>query len=67
MQTTLQLFPESPNAHDSYAEALAVNEQKSNALKHYQKAVLLATSQNDSNLKRYQENLMKFEKTLNEN
>ncbi|WP_348717056.1 S41 family peptidase [Tenacibaculum sp. 190130A14a] len=56
----LKLFPKSPNSHDSYASVLALQGNKKEALKHYQKAVLLAKEQNDRRLNMYKANLLKL-------
>jgi len=59
------LFPDSPNAHDSYAEALAQSGRSKDALKHYQLAVNLAAEQNDRRLGQYKKNMTNFEASLN--
>ena len=38
----VEIFPDSPNAHDSYAEVLTLKGNKKEALKHYKQSVLLA-------------------------
>lgn len=59
----LSIFPNSPNAHDSYAEILALKGNKEGALKHYKKAVLLAEKQQDRRLDMYREHLKSFQTT----
>jgi tetratricopeptide (TPR) repeat protein len=59
------IFPESPNAHDSYAETLAMQGRDEVALKHFKKAVTLAEAQKNEELNRYKKNLADFETTLN--
>ncbi|MTI32658.1 S41 family peptidase [Xanthovirga aplysinae] len=54
------LFPNSPNAHDSYAEVLTQNGQKKLALMHYERAVLRAKNQNDRQLELFEKNLNAF-------
>lgn len=61
LKSNLKIFPKSPNAHDSYAEVLAIRNNKKEALKHYKQAVLLAEKQNDRQLEMYKNNLVKFE------
>lgn len=60
-KSNMEIFPKSPNAHDSYAEVLALRNNKKGALKHYKQAVLLAEKQNDRQLEMYKNNLLKFE------
>tara|TARA_R110000796_G_scaffold71409_4_gene162109 strand:- start:32047 stop:33369 length:1323 start_codon:yes stop_codon:yes gene_type:complete len=60
MKSSTQLFPKSPNVHDSYAEILAKQGFKEEALIHYQKAVMLATEQKDRDLAEYEKNLNDF-------
>jgi hypothetical protein len=60
-KSNVEIFPKSPNAHDSYADVLALKDNKKEALKHYKQAVLLAEKQNDSQLEMYKNNLLKFE------
>ena len=55
------IFPDSPNAHDSYAEVLAIQGNKVDALKQYKLAVLLAEKQNNRQLDIYKKNLLNFE------
>ncbi|MCB0637847.1 MAG: hypothetical protein KDC54_14565 [Lewinella sp.] len=52
-----QLFPQSPNVYDSYAEALLMNGKVEAAIQSYQRAVDLATEQEDGNLELFQRNL----------
>ena len=51
------LFPEVPHVFDSYAEALAMDERMEEAVKNYQKAVDVAKSANDPDLKGFEEHL----------
>ena len=44
-KSNVEIFPDSPNAHDSYAEVLALKGNKKKALKHYKQSVLLAEKQ----------------------
>jgi len=60
-KSNMNIFPDSPNGHDSYAEVLALKGNKKEALKHYKQAVLLAEKQNDRQLEIYKNNLLKFE------
>ena len=53
------LYPESPNVHDSYGEALAANGKMKEAIASYEKAVNVAKEKNDPNVNAYQENLNK--------
>ncbi len=59
-----KIFPDSPNAHDSYAEVLELKGDKKEALKHYKQAVLLAEKQNDSRLKDFQTNLSNMQSKM---
>lgn len=61
----VRLFPTSPNAHDSFAEVLALQEKNEEALVHYEKAVELARTKNDRDLKAFEENLAAMKKKLN--
>lgn len=54
------IFPESPNAFDSFAEALTQDGQLDRALKSYQTAVKLAAAQDHYNLASYRQNLQAF-------
>ncbi len=65
-KANLKLFPDSPNAHDSFAEFLALQGKKEEALNHYQQAVTLAEAQNDERLEMYKRNLSEFEAKLNQ-
>lgn len=58
-------FPKSPNVFDSYGEALKINGDLTSALESYQKAVDLATENNDQNLTYYKEALQKIKDELN--
>ena len=64
-KSNTEIFKDSPNAHDSYAEVLALKGNKKEALKHYKQAVLLAEKQNDSQLEAYKNNLSTFNEILN--
>jgi len=59
------LFPNSPNVFDSYGEALKINGDLTSALVSYQKAVDIATENNDKNLTYYKEALQKIKNELN--
>ncbi len=60
-KTNIALFPNSANVYDSYAEALAENDQKDLALMNYKKAVETATKQKDPQLETFQNNLKTFQ------
>ncbi len=64
-KANLRLYPDSPNSHDSYAEFLALQGKKDEALNHYQQAVTLAEAQNDERQEVYKHNLSEFEAKLN--
>lgn len=64
-KANLRLFPDSPNAHDSYAELLALQDKNDEALNHYQQAVRLAKAQNDERQAMFKSNLSEFEAKLN--
>lgn len=53
------LFPDVANVFDSYAEALAMNGKLEEASKNYQKAVDIANSTSDPDLKFFEDNLQK--------
>lgn len=59
-KSNLKIFPNSPNAHDSYAEILALRGNKKGALKHYKQAVTLAKKQNNRQLELFKKNLLNF-------
>ncbi|SHI41157.1 S41 family peptidase [Aquimarina spongiae] len=59
------LFPDSANVYDSYAEALATNNQNDLALINYQKAVKTAAKNNDDQLELFQNNLKAFQEKAN--
>lgn len=61
LKSNVTIFPANPNAHDSYAEILALKGNKKEALKEYQQAVLLAKERKDPQLNAYQKNLSDFE------
>ena len=44
-KSNTEIFPDSPNVHDSYAEVLALKGNKKEALKHYKQLILLADKQ----------------------
>lgn len=56
------LYPDSANAFDSYAEALADMGQSAQALNNYKKAVALAKAQNHINLAVFEQNLAAFDR-----
>jgi len=58
-------FPKSPNVFDSYGEALKINGDLTSALENYQKAVDIATENNDQNLTYYKVALQKIKDELN--
>jgi tetratricopeptide (TPR) repeat protein len=58
-------FPKSPNVFDSYGEALKINGDLKSALESYQKAVDIATENNDQNLTYYKETFQKIKDELN--
>ena len=64
-KSNTEIFTDSPNAHDSYAEVLALKGNKKEALKHYKKAVFLAEKQNDRQLDAFKKNLSTFNQILN--
>ena len=63
-KANMLIFPESPNAHDSYAEVLAIKGKKDEALKHYQKAVDLAEKQKHRQIESYKKNLADFKNKM---
>jgi len=58
------LFPNSANAHDSYAESLMMNGDLESSLKNYQKAVDLATENEDRDLNLFKKNLESIKSKL---
>ncbi|GLR17790.1 S41 family peptidase [Portibacter lacus] len=60
-----KLFPESPNAYDSYGEVLLIKGDLDTSLLSYQQAVDLASKQEDRDLEFYQKNLDKVKKEIN--
>lgn len=58
-------FPKSPNVFDSYGEALKINGDIKAAMENYQKAVDVATENNDKNLTYYKDVLQKIKNELN--
>lgn len=64
LKSNTLLFPESPNAYDSYAEVLALQGEQSLALLNYQKAVELAKKQEHWNLNSFQQNLKAFQEQV---
>ncbi|PHN04318.1 S41 family peptidase [Flavilitoribacter nigricans] len=61
-EANIRLHPESANAFDSYAEALAGSGERDKALENYKKAVALAKAQNLDNLAVFEQNLAAFER-----
>lgn len=59
-----QLFPNSPNAYDSYAESLMVGGDLKTSLKNYEKAVELAVKNQDPNVDLFKENLEKLKEKI---
>ena len=59
-KSNTMIFPNSPNAHDSYAEVLNIRGDKKNALKHYKIAISLAKKQKNRQLERFKKNLLDF-------
>lgn len=64
-KSNTKLFPESPNVYDSYGEALKMNGNIKASIENYQKAVDVATKNNDANLPYYQEALQKVKSESN--
>lgn len=60
-QCNTLLHPQSANAFDSYAEALADLGRTEQALENYKKAVALAKAQNHPNVEAFEQNLAAFE------
>ena len=60
-KSNTEIYPDLPNAHDSFAEVLALKGKKEEALKHYKQAVLLAEKQNDRQVNVYKNNLLNLE------
>lgn len=58
------LYPNSPNVYDSYAESLMMNGDLESSRKYYQKAVDVATKNEDRDVEFYKKNLEKVEKKL---
>lgn len=54
------LYPNSANVFDSYAESLMVNGDLNSSLKNYEKAVEIATKNEDRDINLYKENLEKI-------
>lgn len=52
-----QLYPNSANTYDSFAEALMMSNKLEAAVENYEKAVALATANEDGNLELFQQNL----------
>ncbi len=57
-----QLFPQSANVYDSYAETLLANGKKDEAKKNYQKAIEIGEMTKDPNLELFRENLKAVDK-----
>lgn len=60
-----ELFPDSPNVYDSYAEAMMMKGDFEASQKLYQKAVNTAKKNNDPNLEFYQNNLNALKEKMN--
>ena len=58
------LFPNSPNVFDSYAESLMMNGNLEASLQNYQKAVEIATKNEDGDLEFYQRNMDAVKKKI---
>ncbi len=58
-KTNVQLFPNSANVYDSYAELLAKQGKIKLAIQNYKKAVAIAEANEDQNLPLFKENLKK--------
>jgi hypothetical protein len=61
------LFPNSANVFDSYAESLMMNGDLQSALKNYQKAVEIATINEDRDLELFKENLENIKSKIKAN
>ncbi len=59
------LFPNSPNVYHSYGEALKINGDMKGSFENYQKALDIATKNNDGNLSKYKESLQNIKKEIN--
>lgn len=59
-----KLYPNSANVYDSYAEALMMNGELEASMKNYQKAVTVATENEDPNLELFQNNLKRVKKEI---
>jgi tetratricopeptide (TPR) repeat protein len=57
-------YPESPNVHDSYGEALKINGDIKAALESYQRALDVALKNNDENLNYYKDALQKIKNEI---
>jgi len=60
------LYPDSPNVFDSYGEALASNGDLKKSIANYQKAVDIATKNEDPDVEFYIQNMAKVKKQLEE-
>lgn len=60
LKSNTELFPNSANTYDSYGEALSLNGKLNQSMASYQKAVDLATRQNDPRLVDFKEGLEKI-------
>jgi hypothetical protein len=60
------LYPNSANVFDSYAEALMMNGDLAASLKNYQRAVEIATANEDRDLELYQKNLEAVKNKISE-
>ena len=56
-KTNMDLFLNSPNTYDSYAEALFANGNRSESVEYYRKAIDLAKEQNHPDTEIYEQNL----------
>lgn len=63
-KANIKLFPEMASGFDSYAQALAKNNQPHQALRYYKKAISIATIQKDEGLSKYKSNLNKYQASL---
>jgi len=63
-KANIKIFPDVASGYESYAKALAENNQPKKALSSYKKAVSLAIVQKDVELATYQSNLAMFEAKL---
>lgn len=64
LRANMILHPNSANAYDSYAESLMINGNLEASLKNYQRAVEIATKNQEQNLNLFQENLERLKQKL---